>query len=130
MIKGVLTKRFLLGLAAASAVGGAVVGGAFVGRMPEAQAADYSPPSLVDAQTFLLQKGTRRSRNPDGGASFTCHALCRSAEAGGVRPRGCALAPAMDAGTFAAADVECLQEAVAGCTPQAVHECANPVTLN
>lgn len=124
-MKGVLTKRLLLGLAAAGAVGGGVL----VGRMPEVNAADYTPPALVEGQTFLLQKSTRRGRIPDGGSYFSCHALCRSAEAGGARPRFCALAPDMDAGTFAGADVECLQESVAGCTPQVVHECANPVAL-
>jgi hypothetical protein len=117
-MKNFLTKRFLLTAAAA----GAVLGGGLV-ISPGAAFADYSPPALVDGQTFLVLKATRRI--PGG---FACHALCRSAETAGVRPRWCALAPAMDAGTFAGADVECLQEASAGCTPQAVHECANPVT--
>lgn len=123
MLKGVLTRRFLVGLTAASAV----AGGAFLGRTPTVEAADYTPPALVDGQTFLARKTTLRLPRP-GGFDLACHAICRSAEVGGVRPRACNLFPAMDAGTFAAADVECLQESLAGCTPQAVHECANPVS--
>lgn len=127
MLKGVLTKRLLLQLAAAGAVGSAVVGGIWVGDEDPVKAADYTPPAYVDGQTFLVQKGLRRGRNPDGSPHFGCHAICRSARDGGVGPQGCHLAPDMDAGTFAAADVECLQEAVAACTPQAVGDCANPV---
>lgn len=128
MLLKLLSRKVLVGLLATGAVVGTVTTGALVFG-PSVALADYTPPALIDAQTYLLQKGVRRHRLLDGGFGFTCHALCRSAETGGARPRGCALAPAMDAGTFAGADVECLQEAVADCTPQGVHECQNPVAL-
>lgn len=122
MLKGVLTRRLLGGLAVAGAIGG----GVWVGTINQALA-DYTPPALVDGQTFLAWKATKRLRRPDGGFDFACHAVCRSAETGGARPRACNIFPAMDAGTFAGADIECLQEAAAGCTAQAVGECADPV---
>lgn len=71
-MKGVLTRRFLVGLAAAGALGG----GALIASTRVAQAAtsrDYD-----DGQTYMIQWNMRRL---GGGAGIACAGVCRVATA-------------------------------------------------
>lgn len=93
---------------------------------PSPALADYTPPALVDAQTFPVRSTLTRL----GGGRFGCHSICRSGSIrpdGGVQPLFCSLVHAIDAGAYVTAGLECAAESNTDCTPQAVGECASPV---
>lgn len=111
MLKGVLTKRVLLGLAAA----GAVVGGGLVGI--ELPALADTAVTFADAQTFVVSANMSRI----SGAAVACSGVCRTATAGGTYRLRCPLSiepsPASFAACLVALNTACTTTACADATP-------------
>lgn len=83
--------------------------------------ADYTPPALVDSQTFPVAIRTRRLT----ATTWACRGMCRTAQTGGTAPRFCWLNLADQTGAADVAAAACGTAAKNACTPQAVDDCAS-----
>lgn len=115
MLKRFLSRKISIPLAGILAIGAAVAFGPAL--------ADYTPPALVDAQTFLVSFNIRRL----GSGQFGCSGGCRTAEAGGANANTCRLDEAAQAGPLGTAISSCLAALSTDCIPVNVHHCASAV---